>query len=132
MVRFFLGVKKYEENRLREADLTIFTFPPTQSVLQTVDYTQLVGYQSIYGTATDILKIQNRKYQSVRKKHYYMNFISWMCLQGCKVRLLMVKITWGNPASSAALFYYSLSMWFPASAAQFSAKHLGPGGSIIW
>ena len=61
MVRFFLGVKKYEENRLREADLTIFTFPPTQSVLQTVDYTQLVGYQSIYGTATDILKIQNRK-----------------------------------------------------------------------
>ena len=81
-VRFFLSVKKYEENRLREADLTIFTFPPTQSVFQTVDYTQLVGYRSIYGTATDILKIQNRKYQSVRKKHYYMNFILWMCVQG--------------------------------------------------
>ena len=50
-----------------------------------------------------------------------------MCVLGCKVRLIMVKTTWGNPASSAALFYYSLSMWFPASAAQLSAKHHGSG-----
>lgn len=53
---FFLNIRNMKRIGLREADLTIFTFPPTQSVFQTVDYTQLMGYKSIYGTATEHLK----------------------------------------------------------------------------
>lgn len=77
----------------------------------------MVGYKSIYGTKIDILKIQNRKYQSVSKKYCYMNFILWMCVLGYNARPIMVKITWGNPVSSAALFYSSLRKWLPVSAA---------------